>query len=273
MTPSELSSTLGRVCDILLRADAIVEKEKAGFSVSNKANQFDLLTTVDLAVERFLKAEIQTFFPTDAILAEESATTSIDYTRRVWMIDPIDGTWPFANNHPGYVIVIGLCENGVPTMGAVYAPALKELFYGEKGKGSFVFRNGVHTRLHATETRELAQANMLLYLETGERRPLDDFLSQFSVASKKYDGGMSLRICRIAEGKSDFTIEPNVRASKWDSCAGQVILGEAGGKITDLNGNPLNYFQKEWTWQTNVVTTNGAILPTVIDYIRTHRKK
>jgi fructose-1,6-bisphosphatase/inositol monophosphatase family enzyme len=264
----EWMGELETIIEIVRKASEIVHKEKASFSVSNKENQYDLLTTVDLAVERFVVSEIKKRFPHDAILAEESDSKPTDFSGRVWMVDPIDGTWAFAHGDSGYAIVVGLCTNGVPQLGVLYAPSRNELYFGERGRGSFIERDGVKTRLQVSKIFELNHARMILFMETGEKRPLDEFLAKFPAASKSWDGSMGLRICRVAEGKAEICMEPNARASKWDSCAAQVVLVEAGGKITDSDGQSLNYFQKELKWQTNVVATNRVIHEEVMRYIR-----
>lgn len=104
-------------------------------SIKTKDHEFDFVTQADIEADKFIRDEINKLFPQDLILSEESDEMPEDFSKNVWMVDPLDGTKAFVNRNASFSVMIGLCKNGVPSLGVVYAPAKKILYYAEKSRG------------------------------------------------------------------------------------------------------------------------------------------
>lgn len=211
-----------------------------------------LVTVADLASDKYIRSELHKLFPKDKILSEETENTIKDYSGRVWIVDPLDGTRIFTLNGKGFSTVIGLCQDGVPILGVIYAPAQDILFYAKKGEGAFMKDKSGITRLIVKETKRLSQG-------VGMIKPGTTNLSKMSIPQIFYDNGAALMVMDVARGKLDLHLEATFKASKWDVCASQIILEESGGKLTDLKGNPIDYKNKASKLENSYIATNNFI--------------
>ena len=232
-----------------------------GLSVKHKIDQFDPVTIADKEADKFLRTRIAQAFPDDEILSEENDARPSNYTGRVWMVDPLDGTKDFIAGRVNYSVIIGLLEYGKPTMGVVYAPSTHELFYATAGNGAFSIKNDITNQLHVTGKRKLSTARMVVRnMVYGDNRPLDDWLDSLRVAKRIPEGSIGLKLARIAEGIADIYINSNQRASKWDTLGPQVIMAEAGGVIADINGVALDYAKLTVNWDNYFVAAGSEDL-------------
>lgn len=220
--------------------------------ISEKAAN-DWVTNADSACEELIIERIQEHFPDHGILAEESHNNPADLAKKefVWIIDPIDGTKNYARQLPMYAISIAVFRNqnqeqsknfqylsGELIAGAVYIPRLSELFYAEKGHGAFLNNK----KIQVSNTSELQKS----ILATGfPPIKIDLSLQYFNQAAPKTAGirrmgSAAIDLCYTAAGRLDgfweFALKP------WDIAAGALILSEAGGQLSDINGNPLDLF-------------------------------
>jgi len=198
-------------------------------------NDKDIVTEADKAVELFIIKSIHEVYPDHGILGEETGVHSGDSEYR-WIIDPIDGTTSFLYGQPFYSISIALEKDGILQHGAVYAPVLNELFQAERGEGATL--NGKTIRTSSRETlsksvlgtgfaciRAGAKRNNLAYL--GELLP--------KIMGVRRFGSAAMDMCYVACGRFDGYWELNLNI--YDIAAGQLILQEAGGEVTDFKGN------------------------------------
>lgn len=195
----------------------------------------DLVTQTDTRVETFLVKKIRAAFPNHEILGEETGTTPGTSDCR-WIIDPIDGTTSFVHNQPFYAVSIGLETAGELSAGAVYAPALEQLFWAEKGKGAFLNDD----RIGVSHTRELEQSVMATGFACLRAGVADNNLAHFNrIVPRLRDvrryGSAALDLCYTACGRLDGYWEMNLNL--FDIAAGTLILREAGGLVTDFTGN------------------------------------
>lgn len=246
----------------------VIDCRKKGLEIKTKGiDKFDFVTNADLKSEEFILHQLKQEFPKEMILSEETKEKPSRRYKKVWMVDPLDGTKDFKNNGSGFSIMIGLCIDGVPHLGVVYAPAKKTLYYAEKEKGAFMEKDGKIQKLHVSKLNFLNQAKIVTRFDQGESRPEDKLINYLNVKGRILESSVGLKLGLLALGKAEFHINTNLRASKWDTCAPQIILEEAGGKITDLKGNPLNYKQKENKWLGLFVASNNFIHDKVIKKI------
>ena len=221
------------------------------FTINSKATINDLVTEADHASERAIFEVIQQAHPEHFILSEETGAIPTNSNIK-WIIDPIDGTINFANGIPICCVSIGVEENGEMLMGAVYNPFMNEMFFAEKGKGAFL--NDKPIKVSDKDnllTSCLVTGFPYQYLDA-ENGPLQIFekLIRKSIPVRRL-GSAALDLCWTASGRFDGFYEHKLQA--WDSAAGYLIVQEAGGTVTDLNGEKYNPYQP------GIIATNGKI--------------
>ncbi len=221
------------------------------FTISSKATINDLVTEADHASERAIFKVIQDAHPDHFILSEETGALPTNSNIK-WIIDPIDGTINFANGIPICCVSIGVEENGEMLMGAVYNPFMNEMFFAEKGKGAFL--NDKPIKVSDKDnllTSCLVTGFPYQYLDA-ENGPLQIFekLIRKAIPVRRL-GSAALDLCWTAAGRFDGFYEHKLQA--WDSAAGYLIVQEAGGIVTDLNGEKFNPYQP------GIIATNGKI--------------
>lgn len=258
------SSELKVIVDIAKEAGKILLKyHKKKYKIKNK-DKYDFLTTADKESNEYIVKRLRKEFPKDFVLAEESKKNKINYSKRVWMVDPLDGTKNFINNGDGFSVMIGLCINGAPELGVVYAPIKKILYYAKKRKGAYGETRGKKFKLKVGNISNLKDTRLVVRDTSGEsnpeERPLDKVLDELVVRERIPSVSIGLKFGLIAEDKADVNVMTNLRGSKWDTCAPQVILEEAGGLVTDLSGNPLDYKQKSLRWENFFIGSSNQIL-------------
>jgi myo-inositol-1(or 4)-monophosphatase len=149
---------------------------------------------------------------------------------RLWIVDPLDGTREFVGGLPEYSIAIALVDSGMPVLGVVHNPATGDTFWAQRGNGAY--RNGA--RLTVREGRRLLASRS--ELRRGEFEP---FASEWEIEPV---GSIQYKLALVAAGEAAVTFSRGPK-HEWDVCAGALIVAEAGGRVSDLFGNPLAYNQ------------------------------
>ena len=214
----------------------------------------DLVTEYDVAIEKQLTTKLQKVFPEYTVIGEEN-TKKISYPDKAIYIDPIDGTTNFVHQIPHCAISIGMWENEVPIAGIVYNPVLNECFSADLRKGAYL--NG--KQLHVSEQNLLQQsliATGFPYTKVQKGKDYEWVLKCIAnllpiTRDIRRFGAASLDLCYLAKGTFDAYYECNLKP--WDVAAGLLILQEAGGKATNLDGNP--YALDDYT----IVASNSRI--------------
>ncbi|WP_144205826.1 histidinol-phosphatase [Mycobacterium tilburgii] len=216
------------------------------------------VTDADRAVETELRQVLRRERPEDSVVGEEFGGTTT-FTGRQWIIDPIDGTKNFVRGVPVWASLIALLEDGVPIVGVVSAPALQRRWWAARGRGAFVFVDGASPRsLSVSSVAELNSASLSFssLSEWTERGLRDGFLELTDAVWRVRAYGDFLSYCFVAEGAVDIAAEPEVSA--WDLAALDVLIREAGGRFTGLDGVPGPH-------QGSAVATNGLLHDGVLD--------
>lgn len=229
------------------------------FSVSHKEGINNLVTEADHASEKAIFDTIRNDFPDHFLLSEEAGEIVQDSAYK-WIIDPIDGTINFANGIPICCVSIGIEHQGRMIMGAVYNPFIREFFFAEKGKGATLNDQPVHVSDKAdVGTSCLVTGFPYTYLDQ-PNGPLEVFsrLIRSGIPVRRL-GSAAIDLCWVAAGRFDGFYEHKLQA--WDSAAGYLIVEEAGGKVTDMEGNPYNPYQP------GIVATNGKIHDELLRWI------
>lgn len=252
----------------------LIEAAKAGaaeiirffnneFKISNKEGVNNLVTEADHASEKAILAVIKSAFPDHQILAEESGETAKDSDYK-WIIDPIDGTVNFAHGIPLNCVSIGIEHKGEIIMAAVFNPHMNEFYFAEKGKGATLNDKPIHVS-GETETIKACLVTGFPYTYINSPNgPLEIFerFVRKGVPVRRL-GSAAIDLCWVAAGRFDGFYEHKLEP--WDSAAGYLIVEEAGGKVTDLEGNKFSIYQHK------VLATNGKIHDEMLAVI--HNKK
>ncbi|OCQ19021.1 3'(2'),5'-bisphosphate nucleotidase [Pseudoalteromonas luteoviolacea] len=227
-----------------LAGEEIMQIYAKDFAVDYKSDDSPV-TDADLAANRVITAGLQRLTPNIPILSEESADISWQERQtwqRYWLVDPIDGTKEFIKKNGEFTVNIALIENGTPTMGVVYAPALNTCYLAAKAIGAF--RECDEARIELKVTRKNKQGKIKVVGSRSHPSPeLADYLAQFDDV-EMVPKGSSLKLCLVAEGEAD--IYPRLGpTSEWDTGAGHAVAEIAGATVTQHDGSPLKYNQKE----------------------------
>ncbi len=194
------------------------------------------VTDADRAVETALREALARERPGDSIVGEEFGGTTT-FTGRQWIIDPIDGTKNFVRGVPVWASLIALLQDGVPAVGAVSAPALQRRWWAAHGRGAFVAVDGaLPRRLSVSSVAQLSSASLSFSSLSGwaQRGLRERFIELTDAVWRVRAFGDFLSYCLVAEGAVDIAAEPKV--SVWDLAALDILVREAGGTLTGLDG-------------------------------------
>ncbi len=223
--------------------------------VSNKG-AIDLVTEADLAAEELIIERIKSHYPRHAILAEESGTTEgiafvAGKTGWKWIIDPLDGTTNYAHGYPCFCVSIALEHAGSIEIGVIYDPTRDELFAAERGQGATL--NERRIRVSSVDDLNAAMLCTGFPYDVRERPHFERDFANFTMAAQavRRDGSAAIDLAYIACGRFDGFWEDGLKA--WDVAAGVLLIEEAGGRVSDFNGAPLDIYSPK------VLASNGLV--------------
>jgi 3'(2'), 5'-bisphosphate nucleotidase len=224
------------------------------------------VTQADRAANELIVSGLKRDFPEDGILAEESIDTERRLSkRRVWMIDPLDGTNGFIARDGDFAVQIGLAVDGRSVLGVVYQPLPDLLYRATAGEGTWVERAGFEPE-RAQVSDETRVERMRLAASRTHRSPrMDLVVRALGLQEEVRRGSVGVKVGLIIERQCDVYVHLSPRTKQWDTCAPEVILSEAGGRMTDLFGEPLGYNSPEVQNRNGLVASNGAAHSTVIE--------
>ena len=194
------------------------------------------VTDADRAVETDVRQVLGRERSDDSIVGEEFGGTAT-FSGRQWIIDPIDGTKNFVRGVPVWASLIALLEDGVPSVGVVSAPALQRRWWAARGQGAFASLDGGQARrLSVSAVAELGSASLSFSSLSGwaQRGSRERFIGLTDAVWRVRAYGDFLSYCLVAEGAVDVAAEPEV--SVWDLAALDILVREAGGQFTSLDG-------------------------------------
>ena len=231
-----------------------------------KKGAIDLVTEVDVAVERTFRAMVAERFPDHVVLAEELGASGPTAGKYCWIFDPLDGTTNYAHGLPVFASSLALEIDGVVSVGAVYDPTRRELFTATLGGGAYL--NGVPLRVSPVVT--LVDAMLVTGFPYTIHQAHEQLVSLFSAFLSKAQavrrlGSAALDLCYVAAGRMDGFWEQHLKP--WDVAAGALMLTEAGGSITGLDGSPFDVRLGQ------LVASNGLLHPALLDVVRNWRAK
>lgn len=216
------------------------------------------VTEADRAANAFLVAQLAQAFPQDGILAEESNDDLTRLSRkRVWIVDPLDGTTEFIAHNGEFCVMVGLIENGRPVVGAIHHPATGATYGASAGGGAFVEELGERYPLQASTNSDLHGLRPLVS-RSHHYPSVDTIVKALGTQKERAIGSTGLKSVVLARGEADFYIHPGAGTKEWDTCAPQILLEEAGGTMTDCWNRPLTYNQRDIARRYGVMASNTA---------------
>jgi len=232
----------------------------------DKKGTIDLVTEVDVAVERMFRALIAERFPDHQVLAEEMGGAAAVPAGPCWVFDPIDGTTNYAHGLPIFCASLALEIDGVPEVAAVYDPNRRELFTAERGGGAFL--NGVPLRVSSAE--RLVDALLVTGFPYDVHSRVNEVVGLFGAfvgqaRAVRRLGSAAIDLCWVAAGRMDGFWEADLKP--WDVAGGALVVAEAGGRVTGTDGAPFT------SRGGHVLASNGRIHDAMLDVIRTFGRR
>lgn len=253
-----------RVAESLARqaGQRIVRSRGAEVTVDMKGHN-NPVTNVDVDVEEFLTEELDHIFPSDAVVGEEldsKKRNPLDSAQRVWIIDPIDGTLNFSHDVPMFCVSIAMQDAGESVVGVIYDPMRDELFSAAKNSGTFLDGDSVTV----SKEQDLASAVLVTgfphSLREDESQTQDNLgnFARLTRASRgvRRLGSAALDLAYVAAGRLDGFWEYYL--NPWDTAAGYLMVAEAGGRVTDVQGQTYD------VQEPSIVATNGSLHESIL---------
>ncbi|HEY0261706.1 MAG TPA: 3'(2'),5'-bisphosphate nucleotidase CysQ [Chitinophagales bacterium] len=226
--------------------EAIIQIYAQDISVEYKSDKSPV-TLADQNANEIIVSSLQKHFPEIPIISEESPI--VDFSerqnwQRLWLIDPLDGTKEFIKKNGEFTVNIALIENGEPIFGLIYAPALKEMYYGEKNVGSFKLVNGAWQKIERKKHYSEKGVVVVATSRSHQSYEVNTFIKRLlrnNVKVSTCEIGSSLKLCLVAESTAD--VYPRFGDTmEWDIAAGHAIITFAGGNVFEMGTkNPLRY--------------------------------
>ena len=247
---------------------SILAQYEKPLRVETKSHDDDIepVTQADRIANEFIVNGLKAQFPSDGILAEESVDTDRRLSKsRVWMVDPLDGTNGFIDGNGDFAVQIGLVENGSPVVSVVYLPLPRVLYRAIAGGGAWIERPQRDAEQAAVSDRQTF-ATMRLAASRSHRSPrMNKVVQRFGFREEVQRGSVGIKVGLLVEQQCDVYIHLSPRTKQWDTCAPQLILTEAGGRLTDLFGQPLNYNVPDVNNRNGLVASNGVSHELIIE--------
>ena len=255
---------LATAVEIVLQAGAIqLARRESGFHVDKKGT-IDLVTDVDVAVERMFRDLIAQRFPDHQILAEDMGGAASVPPGPCWVFDPIDGTTNFAHGIPIFCASLALEIDGIPEVAAVFDPNRQELFTAERGGGAFL--NG--RRLRVSSAASLVDAVLVTGFPYDVHGRVEEIVGLFGAfvgqaRAVRRLGSAAIDLCYVAAGRMDGFWESDLKP--WDVAGGALIVAEAGGRVSNMDGSAFS------SRRPHVLATNARLHEPMLDVIRGFR--
>jgi myo-inositol-1(or 4)-monophosphatase len=262
LNPAFLSTAV----EVVQRAGSMMMARFGQTLQIDKKGVIDLVTEVDVAVEGMFRELIAGRFPDHAVLAEEMGGSREVPSGPCWVFDPIDGTTNFAHGLPIFCASLALEIDGVPAVGAIFDPNRRELFTAERGAGAFL--NGQPMRVSSAD--RLVNALLVTGFPYDVHSRVDEIVGLFGdfvgqARAVRRLGSAAIDLAYVAAGRMDAFWESDLKP--WDIAAGALLVVEAGGQVTGMDGEPFA------SRGGHVVASNGSLHQPMLDVIRSFKQR
>jgi len=257
----------------MINYNAIVEDIKkitieASKKIIDVYNSFDFeieakddrspVTKADKIANNYIVQEVKRLYPDFGVLSEESRDTMDRFERQhVWVIDPLDGTKEFIKKNGEFTVNIGLVKNGEPVLGVVGIPARGEYYFASKDNGAFYQNKEGQVSGIKCSSHDRIEKMTLVKSRSHASEKIGRLIEKYKFAAVK-ERGSSIKICLIASGLADVYYRFGM-TNEWDICAAHAILNEAGGRMSDCQGNRITYNKKDTLNKNGFIASNNMI--------------
>lgn len=242
---------LQEIITLVKETKAFVGNRERAEHVKTKGRA-DYVTQVDTDIQSFLARELGRRFPDIQFLGEEEGLHEMSGDT-YWILDPIDGTTNLIHDYQHSVVSLALCEKGEITLGVVYDPFREDVYHAQKGRGSFLNGSPIHVSAAETLSETIVSVGTSPYDRELSEKNFQRIRRVFDSAQDiRRTGTAAMDLAYVACGRTGGFFEPKL--SPWDFAAGQLLVREAGGQVTDFAGEAL-----ELSKRGSVVASNGKI--------------
>lgn len=263
----DLQQTLNITIEIAQSAGEIL---RGGYKqqkrIESKSSVIDLVTQFDREAEALITARLTAAFPDHRLIAEEGGESNVTGSPYTWYIDPLDGTNNFAHGYPFFAVSMALYRQNEPLVGVIYEPLRDECFSAAAGQGAYLTSGGIRDQIRVSEADQLVNSLLATGFPYDRHTSAQDNLAQTAVFLKQIQGlrragAAALDLAYVAAGRLDGYWE--FKLSAWDVAAGILLVQEAGGKVTAMDGGPLRL-----ATPVSLIASNGRIHPAMIQTLK-----
>ena len=226
------------------------------------------VTIADTRANAYIVDALRAAFPDDGVIAEENKEHGDALSHaRCWFVDPLDGTKEYIAKNGEFAVMIGLAIDGEARLGVVFQPGKDKLYSGVVGQGAQLIHQG-ETR--ALSVSDVAQPSGLKLVVSRSHRDksTDEVVRRLGITNEFCSGSVGLKIGAISEQVADLYVHPSDKASKWDACGPEAVVRAAGGRFSDLAGNPFNYREPDLRTSRGILACNAASYEAVLPVVR-----
>jgi 3'(2'), 5'-bisphosphate nucleotidase len=263
----DLTAELDFACKLAREAATIVNTFYVGSSEVRYKSDREPVTEADRSANQHIVTRVKAVFPDDGVLSEESKDDlSRLERRRVWIIDPLDGTKEFIARNGEFSIMIGLAIDGVAQLGVVMQPESGLLYAGVRGVGAWLYESEERVPLTVSDTDK--SNRMILVSSRSHRQQITDKIrATLRITSERVSGSVGLKVGLISRQLADLYVHPSPGCKEWDLCAPHALLEAAGGRMTDCWGEELRYNKRDVRAHNGLVASNGRIHDEIIEVV------
>ena len=220
------------------------------------------ITEADIASNKIIQKIISASdYP---ILSEETKDNKKRLEKEtVWIIDPLDGTSDFINKTGEFTIMIGLVRKQVPVLGIIYCPPQNTLYVAQQNQGSYQLAGEKWSKMSVSTISDLTKSRTVYSRHHSEES--ERLFFKYIKTKKLMKRGSSLKAIDVASGTSELYFTSTNKIKQWDTCASYCLVKEAGGNMTDVYGNDLNYNIDDVNHQNGIIVSNGLVHEKVIN--------
>ena len=245
----------------------LMEVYATDFRVAYKAKS-DPVTEADTRANAYIIGELQKAFPGDGIVAEESEDQS-DALRggRCWYVDPVDGTKEFVARNGEFAVMLGLAVDGASALGVVYQPVTDKLYAGVVGEGATFEQHGARRALRVSDVSDPRELRLVVS-RSHRNRAVAKVVDTLGIPEEMQTGSVGLKAGLIADQEADLYLHISDKSSAWDACGPEAVLKAAGGRFTDVAGNPFHYGGTDMRNRRGILACNAAAFDAVLPVAR-----
>lgn len=256
--------SLSDIIDVVREAAGLMVP--AGFDIEQKEGLANIVTSSDLAVQSFLVERLSALIPGSGFICEEEGLQQYD-REFTWVIDPIDGTANYARGIDSCCISVALKQGDDVVMGVVYSPWRDEMYSAEKGCGAFLNGDPIHVSDRSMENSVMCCA-LSVYTKQFSQVCSDIVLELYpQINDVRRFGSAAMELCYTAAGKCELYFE--IRLQPWDVSAGILILEEAGGKASNLDGEHPRFTGPDLVCAANNAGNHARLLDVIRRHVQT----